>query len=281
MEFCECCNKKQEICWYNEGRQQMMCKNCHEIFCGNIYDAGYIPKPVFYGNGDYFFGIELETESDDNKNSVAGKIIQNPLFYCKEEESLDNGFEVVSHPFSWDFFTKNKDCFNEMLDTLEYNCCNSGKDTCGMHIHISYEAFPSKDILCKILQFFYDEKEFITLISERNPEKLNHWAKLDENQSVVDRKKQTLTNCGEGKYYAVNLNPKTVEIRIFQGTMDFFNFYKNIEFVKAMIDFTLNTKQQDINAHNLTCFARESGYNNFSDFVDSALTGLYAPATPN
>ena len=71
-------------------------------------EYGYKPEVIFYGQGDRFFGVELEIDGGGEYTDNAESILsianwEQNLIYCKHDGSLDEGFEIVTHPMSLDF----------------------------------------------------------------------------------------------------------------------------------------------------------------------------------
>ena len=92
---------------YTDLGGEPLCYHCYENSHGHDYieDYYYKPDPIFYGTGNRFFGVELEVdcggEVDDNAAEVM-HIGNNGLehIYCKHDGSLDEGFEIVTHPMT-------------------------------------------------------------------------------------------------------------------------------------------------------------------------------------
>lgn len=77
-----------------------------------IHDYSYKPEPIFYGDGNRFFGIELEIDGagEDSGNAENLLNIANQScdhIYCKHDGSLDDGFELVSYPMTLDYHCDN------------------------------------------------------------------------------------------------------------------------------------------------------------------------------
>ena len=78
---------------------------CYDnVCCGDsIHDYNYKPDPVFYGNGNRYFGVELEIDIGGKTCPNADEIlaIANDLdehIYIKSDGSLNDGMEIVIHP---------------------------------------------------------------------------------------------------------------------------------------------------------------------------------------
>ena len=97
------------------------CSDCyHEEVdrCRNIHDYGYKPEPEFYGDGNRFFGVELEVDGagkyDDNAEQLL-KIANTTqdCIYIKGDGSLDDGMELVTHPMSLKYHKQF--CWEELM----------------------------------------------------------------------------------------------------------------------------------------------------------------------
>lgn len=92
--------------YYEDGGDSPYCEACYDKLDNQaIKPYDYKPEPIFYGSGDLFYGIELEIDRGGECNSNAEKILEvanvnSEHIYCKHDGSLDDGFEMVSHPAS-------------------------------------------------------------------------------------------------------------------------------------------------------------------------------------
>lgn len=217
-----------------------------------IHSYSYKPNPEFFklsfeNNRIPFFGIELEVErksSSDISHDEMVELIDDGMYYFKSDGSLNDGFEIVTHPLSFNYIHNSQDIFKNMLQQLQKNGYNSyDANTCGMHIHISKNAFSTWHFY-RFLKFFVENKEFIVSISQRKLDKLQKWANIEENTNdeLIYKAKKKFGN--SSRYVAINLsNSHTIEIRIFRGTLNFNSFMKNIEFVHALYSYTMESNE--------------------------------------
>jgi hypothetical protein len=137
----------------------------HALFMTIVTDlmlSFTVPK-----NERLFFGIEIEVEARDNLREsaeYAHQLESMDLAYLKHDGSLNNGFEIVTHPMSHDFFK------NEATRLL----CSNGRSayqegirvkswdtrTCGLHIHISRTGFNGGAHMHRFLNLVYTNPEF-------------------------------------------------------------------------------------------------------------------------
>ena len=109
---CERCGRLllyDDACYLNNGDEDYpYCESCYQqLRRGGIHSYDYKPLPIFYGAGPRYFGVELEIDGAGEYDSNADKILaignhDEPRVYCKHDGSLDEGFEIVSHPATLD-----------------------------------------------------------------------------------------------------------------------------------------------------------------------------------
>lgn len=115
-----------------------------------INNYSFKPEPEFKGRSSegLFFGIEHEVEvkRPHDPSEVAWQVYQacgdqRGLFYFKQDGSIQSGFEMVSHPMSFNYFDKHyPEEVKKLISDLTSNQYN-GAFECGIHIHMSRDAF--------------------------------------------------------------------------------------------------------------------------------------------
>lgn len=176
------------------------------------------------------FGIELEVESKSDANDGA-KWVRGHLAddYCvfKHDGSLGpGGFEIVTRP---DSVAVHKRKWESLFaDTPGKRLRSWVGGRCGMHVHVSKSAL-SQLQLGKMLCFLNEPSNaaFVASVAGRLP---CHWCK-------VSPKKLTDVKLPAERYVALNITDQTAEFRIFRGTLLGSSFYKNLEFVQAVVEF--------------------------------------------
>ena len=222
------------------------------------------------------FGVEIEVDhhvtEEEYSNSIildgnnfaslvniVGSALKNcNLFYCKTDSSLsDDGIEVVSHPFSWNFWKSyGQDIYDTLFNTLlssGYSSAESSEG--GMHIHISKDSLKSSQLL-KLLWFVYESPKFMKLIAQR----VSSFAYVDYSSLVgwqLDTYREKLSSLtkiskrkyssDQSRYTAVNLsNDHTIEFRIFKGTLNIMTLSKAIEFIHSLVSYCSQTPIKEI-----------------------------------
>lgn len=289
--YCAGCDEiiSQDYAMYDENTGNSFCESCYSEHCENehIHSYEYKPDPDFKfsrskekrQNTTLYFGLELEVENKQEKmqnDEMAESVTDYIDAYCKEDGSLDNGFEIVTHPFSWQWYKDEKDNFSNLLDELSSNGFSSfDAETCGIHIHLSKRSFSTLHLF-KFLKMFYDNDNYplIKGISQRTFNSSRGGCQWGASPESVDTKDQidiAKKKDSPTRYTAVNLeNTDTVEVRIFRGTLNRGSFHKNIEFVKAMFDFTLNVSIATCNWKHFADYIKENflTYGNLFKFME-------------
>ena len=163
------------------------CESCCEMLRNHaIHDYSYRPEPIFYGDAPRYFGVELEIDGAGEISSNAEKILaignrDAERVYCKHDGSLNDGFEIVSHPATLECHTKDFPWAQMMKQAIQLGYSSHKAETCGLHVHISREAFGESVLeqeasIARLL--FFVEKNWNELLkfSRRTNRQLERWA---------------------------------------------------------------------------------------------------------
>ena len=203
-----------------EDDDEPYCPDCYLTVAGQkpIHDYYYRPSPCFWGDGPFYFGVELEIDEagEDSDNARRLLAIANqgqPRLYCKHDGSLDEGFEIVSHPMTLDYHCQHMP-WKEVLDkarSLGYRSHQAG--TCGLHVHINRTAFGNTleeqdEVIARILYFFEKHWEEMLKFSRRTRSQLAQWA---ARYGLKEHPKDILLHAkgDRERYTCVNLLPYT------------------------------------------------------------------------
>lgn len=285
--YCEHCEMYVTTADWNQDRD--CCVHCAETVDFDSLDYrheeelnsySYKPKPKFIkGDNEVtkrFYGMEIEI--GDSVGARDGAEIVYPLLntsgrraYLKRDSSIrTGGYECVTHPMSsrslheWidKDFTEAKNVRNAWWNT----------DGCGVHIHVSRDSIGKLtlfklNILLNMLRG-KNNLNFIKFFTNRTPNALNHWAKVSNQLpfNFLDGIKN-----GHGytsdRYVAINQqNDKTIEFRIFNGSVDQPVLHSYLEFVECVLDFCVNTAIKNITVGDLFEFmlANTGAYKNLA-----------------
>lgn len=239
---------------------------CYECYHNSrfIHNYNYKPEPIFYGNNSRYFGVELEVdgagESHNNARAVCEIANANSeLLYCKHDGSLNDGFELVTHPLTLDFHHQ-KMPWEEILNCLKKMGYRSHQaSTCGLHCHINRNSLGETEIeqdstIARILYFVEKHWEELLKFSRRSQSQLERWA---SRYGYKDSPKEILNHAkgGIGRYTCVNLtNTHTIEFRIFRGTLKYNSLIATLQLVNRICDVALFMSDDELKEMSWTTF---------------------------
>ena len=232
-----------------------------------IHDYYYKPEPIFYGEGPRFFGVELEVDEagEDSENARALLELANqrqPLLYIKHDGSLDEGFELVTHPMSLDaqLHTMPWQAICKEAVAIGYRSHRAG--TCGLHVHVSRTAFGTSEreqdaAIARVLYFFEKHWEELLKFSRRTRQQLERWASRygyqEHPMEILDFAKKGYHG---GRYTCVNLqNTDTVEFRMFRGTLKPNTIFATLQLIDRICDCAIHFNDVELKTLAWTTFA--------------------------
>ena len=265
--WCEFCTQDQasycDDCdnYYADG-----CMDCSQEPPA-IHDYSYRPDLIFHTtNKDerLYFGMEIELECRNGRYDpaeYAGRLEDYDLAYLKSDGSLSDGFEIVTHPMTHDFF---KNEATEFWDTLaglrnQYKVMTWGTQTAGIHIHISRTGFKGGPHMHRFLNLVYSNEDLYSTVAGRNS---NRWAKFDDvmtNTRTTDEegnrswkehrsfRNKIVDGRNTDRYSAVNTqNRDTLELRIFKSTTKPERIKGYMDLAHASVEYTRHLTLQQV-----------------------------------
>ena len=258
---CEDCGRliHNEDAYYSDSDDYPYCRDCFERFNESaIKNYSYKPEPIFYGSGDLFYGVELEIdkggEDDDNAQELLDVANSGgERIYCKHDGSINDGFEIVSHPMSLGYHMNDMNWLDVFQKAVEMNYLSHNTSTCGLHIHCSRSAFgkdyDEQDRAIGRVVFFV-EKHWSELVkfSRRSMDNLNHWAaRYASISSTTEETYKKAKDKRMGRYVAVNLeNYNTIEFRLFRGTLRYKTFIATLQLVDEICDAAIRMTDKEM-----------------------------------
>ena len=228
------------------------CAACYQsLSC--IHHYNYKPEPVFYGAGDRYFGVELEVDEGGEIHENAKRVLElaGNRVYCKHDGSLNEGFELVTHPMTLEYhFTEMP--WEKMLNKLKSMGYRSHQtSTCGLHIHVNRTSFgytydEQDEAIARVL--FIVEKFWHELVkfSRRTVSQLDRWA---ARYGYQDCPKEILKTAkgGYGRYACVNLtNENTIEFRIFRGSLKHNTLIAALQMVNRICNAAVSLSDDEV-----------------------------------
>ncbi len=249
-----------------------VCPSCYAT--GNfeiIRNHSYMPELKFHGDGPLFYGSEVELvfrrdrTRPLSRNNTAKIAIEasDGLWYAKNDGSIGDGIEFVSHPFTLPWLLENKAKAKAIFDSLQPHMQEQG--CCGIHIHTSkagYGVLPSSVPngeklspqrlltrgLMRVQRFIYGNPKLTVHFAGREShdyaslevEGIGFNGDVDARATRVSEMKLLAENIDVEKdcrYSAMNMTEKTVEFRIFKSTVDFDEYLRNILFLDSVINY--------------------------------------------
>ena len=253
----------------SDGNEYPFCYDCYTSRASRkpIQDYYYKPEPLFRGDGDRFFGVELEVdgagEDDDNAAEVMSIANGNGLenLYCKHDGSLDDGFEMVTHPMTLAYHQAEMPWAAILQKAVQMGYTSHQAGTCGLHVHVNRNAFGETEaqqdaVIARILFFFEKNWEELLKFSRRTQYQLDQWAARygykDQPKELLDHAKKS---AHAGRYTSVNLtNKNTIEFRIFRGTLKYNTLIATLQLLDRICDVALFMSDEELKAMSWTTF---------------------------
>lgn len=227
------------------------CYTCYQkLFESSIKSYGYKPEPIFYGSGPFYLGVELEIDKGGEDNDNADELLcignfPNERIYCKRDGSIENGFEIVSHPMSLEYHLNAMPWGKIFEKAVNMDYRSHQTSTCGLHIHVNRTAFglnynEQEEAIARVVYLVEKHWDNLLRFSRRTEENISRWAsRYGISTSAKDTYKNAKDN-RRGRYVAVNLeNANTVEFRLFRGTLRYMTFAAALEFVYELCRFAI------------------------------------------
>lgn len=261
--YCGECNRlvlNSELHYLNDDDDDGYCDNCwhnHEPdqVIQNYY---YKPEPLFYGEGNRFFGVELEMDGGGEQDSKAQQILrvanENGLehAYAKHDGSLDVGIELVAHPMTLDYHLNEMPWGAVVQEAISLGYTSHQARTCGLHVHVNRNAFgetqaAQENVIARILYFVENHWNKLLRFSRRTQRQMEQWAarygRRDDPKAVLDHAKNEQFE----RYTCVNLtNRNTIEFRMFRGTLKLNTFKATLQLVDRICSVALCLSDQEI-----------------------------------
>lgn len=230
---------------------------CGDDSHGRVRSYSYRPDPVFFrflngrafsstsyeSNSTMFTGMELEVETEsapyDQAVELASEIFGDSA-YLKHDGSLNNGFEIVTHPMTLDYI-RNSDAFNRVAELARIGVRSAQTSTCGLHIHINKSWMrKNPSVQYRFMSLFYNNRDKWQALAGRSNSQYALWSDEERDNMLNYAKGLSKTGWAHdvsnyNRYVAVNLqNSKTIELRFFKGTLKSSTLLARLEGVHAV-----------------------------------------------
>lgn len=234
------------------------CDRCYsDEDTDSIHDYCYKPTPAFYGDGERFFGVELEIDYGGKYSDKAEALMDianagHELIYIKSDGSLDDGMEIVTHPMTLKFHKNEMPWKEIMSEAVRLHYRSHKTTTCGLHVHVNRDTFGNTreeqdEAISRVLYFVEHHWNEMLKFSRRTDEQMNRWAarygyKNSPKEIMEHAKKE-----GNGRYACVNLtNWTTIEFRMFRGTLKYNTLIATLELVDKICEYAVGFNDDDL-----------------------------------
>ena len=154
------------------------------------------------------------------------------MFFERDSSLGSHGFEMITQPMG---LPMQRDIWSFLKDKNTVRGLISHKtSSCGLHVHVS-KAGMSKLQIAKIVSFINapEHESFIRAIARR----------YNEGYCKIKQKKMGSSADSGDRYEAVNITSyKTIEFRLFRGSLKYESVIAAIEFCNALVEFAKSTK---------------------------------------
>jgi hypothetical protein len=284
-----------------ERRDEYLCNNCYSESGRVIHDYGYKPTYIYYGNDGrepensrtLYLGMEQELyvpRRDNLANALTDLDPHEEEFYLGYDGSLRNGFEVISHPRTFESWKEylTSGTYADVL-RLEAQHKAKGHNEGGIHLHTSISAWEGNQFYLAF-SFIYDphnRDQLYTLAQRHNcgadynrdadcggcPYScccMSHYASLlavdyGKSKRMLERKEPGAQN---DRYAALNQTRRTLEFRLFNSNTRVERILKNIETVQSLYDYTKIRAEEETRASSRVRDGVSVSWNDWTGYVE-------------
>lgn len=232
IRACVMCKRRMLLDYNYESISRFYCNECNDTRV--IHECNIKNKPIYFNEtgkprqrtGKIYMGVELEVEANRGLplGVLAHKIqgLFEEFIFLKWDGSINHGFEIVSQPATIEYHNK---AWGKLFDLNHKGIFfQQNPSTCGMHVHVGRKMLECRheNLIKRLSNLIYNKenKFFLEYVACRRS---NEYANYSREES---------------RYGALNLSNKhTIEFRMFKGLFDKEAFLRNLESVKAMIDY--------------------------------------------
>lgn len=223
-----------------------------------VHDYSCKPVPIFRGKHRHgmYLGLELEVEfkQDPLEPAQFADTALDGVAYLKHDGSVNNGFEIVTHPHTHQQYRENSAILWDTIETLRSRHGGRSWDTetCGIHIHLSRDGFSGGAHLHRFIAFVYHNAPHMMKFAGRKTRfaRFNDVYTFDEYDRPVFSLKHKVGNprtYNSERYSAVNTqNENTIELRFFRGTMKASGVLSALDLAQAMVEYTRELRLDDV-----------------------------------
>lgn len=243
-----------------------------------------------------YIGYELEVEAKRNGyvnfNRAIDAIESKLNCVLETDSSLYNGFEIISQPQTYNYLMEHYEDYKTTFQTLIDNgIVSHDSGRCGLHFHFTAPSEHRDEIVTRLWYILENYKTQFEQMSRRIGSRDDgddfHYTQFlstytGENNEKISKnlKKMETINKKGYRYLVINdRNEKTIELRLFRGTLNIETFYADLQLAQNLFElaYNLDIKVQDITWAKLTegyyikKYCEEKGITTDKKIVDESL----------
>lgn len=209
-------------------------------------------------------GFELEVEARPsgyvNFSRAIDTLEENMNCVYQTDGSLCNGFEIISHPQTYNYIMEHYEDYKRVFQTLIDNgLVSHDSGRCGLHFHFTAPAEHRDEIVTRLWYIVENYKEQFEKVSRRTEFRYTKFLstyRCEDNEKITKSlKKMKAINKNGHRYLVINNeNSKTIEMRLFRGTLNVDTFFADLQLSQNLFElaYNLDIRLQDITWDKLT-----------------------------
>lgn len=235
-----------------------------------------------------FIGVELEMDSGGTDDDSAIDITaamgypadESHEFKCSEDGSLDNGFEIISMPATYDWHINhyNWEAGMEKARKLGYVSHDGG--TCGIHFHIDRMHFtgsmvkPERAFAIIVanneswFRTFSRREDYEYCAFKRDGVRFTPEDFKAEHSNETNNRIDDLIYYYSGHHRAINFDPySTIEVRFIRGTLKYSTFKASMQLMVMIAYAVKHFREQQLANVDFNWFKRYAKRLGFIEFL--------------
>jgi hypothetical protein len=219
-----------------------------------VQNARYATEARLYNDG---FGLPKNRGAAILATAEETVSLAEPIgFWHPKHDGSVSGPEFASLPGSLAYWYSIRSDLDTMFTSMLHAGVRSHTgDTAGMHISMSVEAFGDSEHLVRFAKLVHRNPRWAQRMSQRTNESMS-WCHLGDGVFALNQDRHLTRwaervmmygESGGDRYTAINAScgGGRIEFRLPRGTLRVDRFYKNLEWVASMIEFTRNYAPTD------------------------------------
>ena len=237
-------------------------------------------------------GIELEIDCGGTSNRNAMEITtalgypanESSEFKCSRDGSLDDGFEIISMPATYDWHLREYKWEAGMKRATELGYRSHDANTCGLHFHMDREYFrgsmtnPEEAFIILATNNMDWLKQFsrrtrYNYCNFYNADKFNVDSFKGEFAGATQNTLDFLRRHYRGHNAALNFaNGGTVELRFIRGTLNYHTFVASLQLMEMLAYAVKHFRKEQLANVNLQWFKRFAEKRSYVEFKEYLAT---------